>query len=184
MIRRLTSGDIFHVDRLKIAARRHLGVETGRMSSGMRFSNFDYLKFLDATSDVYYAYGAFKDDQLISLASGKMERKDRYWMLNLIISSQSTRINPVNDVDKCIEQLVRSAEAQGIFTYYYAIPKKYNNAHSNLWASLNPTLAEYRRDDFLEVPKYTRCTDSRFLPGLLGNKVFPIDLIIKKVTRV
>jgi hypothetical protein len=182
IIRRLVPEDLNQVDRLKISAPKYLGIDSSIQNSQLRFSQPAFIRYLDPNDPLCFAFGAFNDD-LVSFTTGRFDHDNPHWFLQIILSSQNRADVKMNGLVDCLTETVKYAESKNCLTYWYSIPSKYKKSHRTIWSSSSEVLAQYIREDYMEVPAFTRCPDQKLHVGVLSELVFPIDMTIRKVYR-
>lgn len=177
LVRRLSQTDRTALDRLRLSASAHLGVNVAAQTTALRFLPDDF-EYLDPENEQFVGIGVFDNATLISFMTVLFE--PTAWYVQLIMSSQTTRVGRFNGIDICTDWMIAYAEARGIRDFWYSIPLKYERAHRTAWRKSTKLLSRYVRDDMMTIPKYTRCSDEHILHHLMSDMVLPVDMLIRR----
>lgn len=176
-IRRLLPEDRAGLDKLRLSAASHLGVDAGAFTSKLRFVPEDF-PYLNPADTRFIGFGAFDaDDKMVSFMLSLIHEKA--WYVQLIMSSQQDKAVKFNGIDTCTDWMIAYAEQRGIRDFWYSIPKKYERVHRTAWRKTTKLLSRYERNDVCVVPKYKRCQDSNHWKYLMSEMVLPIDVLIR-----
>lgn len=175
-VRRLADTDRTALERLRLSAPAHLGVSAASQTSTLRFLQDDF-EYLEPNNERYVGIGVFDDAALISFMTALLE--PTAWYVQLIMSSQTSRISRFNGIDICTDWMIAYAEHRGVRDFWYSIPLKYERVHRTAWRKSTKLLSRYNREDVLIIPKYTRCDDEHILHYLMSDMVLPVDMLIR-----
>lgn len=179
LVRRLLPSDRPALDRLRLSAPSHLGVSAALQTSTLRFLPDDF-EYIDPEQDRFIGIGVFVDEKLMSFMTSLFE--PNAWYIQLIMSSQTSRIDRFNGIDACTDWMIAYAEQRGIRDFWYSIPLKYERVHRTAWRKSTKLLSRYEREDVLTVLKYTRCADAHIMRNLMSDMVLPVDMLIRHNT--